>query len=170
MNSRAMILRMLAVVIVLSTLSGRPVPAEQEQAKHKHAEHDHGDQVQFSIQSVKSGKWSEAGTWKPARVPGKGDRVLVRRGTFVEYDARQKDVVRLIQVVGTLSFARDRSTELNVGLLTIQHTDACSEHGFACEFEGAEQGPTTPLEQWPSGSTTTNSVKNSKVHITAMAM
>jgi hypothetical protein len=113
-------------------------------------DHDHHDHFHFSIKSVKDGKWSDASTWKPARVPGKGDRVLVSRGTFVEYDAKQKDVVRLLQIVGTLSFARDRDTELNVGILTVQHTDACSEHGFACEFEGATDGPKTPADQWPS--------------------
>ena len=34
--------------------------------------------------------------------------------------------------------------------MTIQHSDVCSEHGFACEFEGEEQGPTTPDNQWPT--------------------
>ena len=114
------------------------------------AEHDHGEHVHFSVTSVKDGNWSDAATWKPARVPSKGDRVLVSRGTHVRFDVKEKAVVRLVQVVGTLEFARDRDTELNVGLLTIQHTDACSEHGFACEFEGADEGPTTPADQWPS--------------------
>jgi hypothetical protein len=129
--------------LVLTLMAMRSAAAEHQHGGHGHA-------VAFSIQSVKHGKWSEPGTWKPARVPGKGDRVLVSRGTTVEYDVQGKDVVRLIQVVGTLSFSRDRDTELNVGLLTIQHTDTCSEHGFACEFEGAEQGPQTPLDQWPT--------------------
>ena len=111
---------------------------------------DHDEHVSFSHQSVRSGKWSDADTWKPARVPGQGDRVLVRRGTTVEYDAKQQEVVRLLQIVGTLNFARDRDTELNVGILTIQHTDECSEHGFACEFEGTMEGPTTASEHWPS--------------------
>ncbi len=47
-----------------------------------------------------------ADTWKPARVPGQGDRVL-----------------------------------------TIQHTDECPAHGFACEFEGTMEGPTTSIRQ-----------------------
>jgi hypothetical protein len=114
------------------------------------AEHDHGEHIHFSVTSVKDGNWSDAATWKPARVPKSGDRVLVSRGTHVRFDVKEKAVVRLVQVVGTLEFARDRDTELNVGLLTIQHTDACSEHGFACEFEGADKGPETPVDQWPS--------------------
>jgi hypothetical protein len=119
-------------------------------AHGQHQHHHAPAPVAFSIQSVQDGKWSDPKTWKPARVPGQGDRVLVSRGTRVEYDVKSPDVIRLIQVVGTLQFARDRSTELNVGILTIQHTDACSEHGFACEFEGAKAGPSTPAEQWPS--------------------
>ncbi len=111
---------------------------------------DHEEHISFSHQSVRSGKWSEAATWNPARVPGQGDRVLVSRGTTVEYDVKQQAVMRLLQIVGTLDFARDRDTELNVGILTIQHTDECSEHGFACEFEGTMEGPTTSSEVWPS--------------------
>src|SRR4029077_17296716 len=99
---------------------------------------------------VRSGKWTNAETWMPARVPVKGDRVLIARGTRVEYDANSAEVVRLVQVVGTLAFARDRDTELNVGVLTVQHTDECSEHGFACEFEGGKVGPKTPDKVWPS--------------------
>ena len=130
-------------VIAVALVSSAAMPAWAE-------EHDHGEHLHFSIQSVRDGNWTDAKTWKPARVPRKGDRALVARGHHVRYDAKSKDVVRLVQVVGTLEFARDPDTELNVGLLTIQHTDTCSEHGFACEFEGADKGPGTPRDQWPS--------------------
>ncbi len=76
--------------------------------------------------------------------------MLIARGTTVTFGVRSEAVVRLIQVVGTLSFIRDCDTELNVGLLTVQRSDACSEHGFACEFEGADQRPETPDSQWPT--------------------
>ncbi len=56
----------------------------------------------------KDGKWSDAKTWAPPRAPTKGDRVLVSRGTQVEYDVASQDVIRLIQVVGTLQL-RPRS-------------------------------------------------------------
>jgi hypothetical protein len=95
---------------------------------------NHDDHVHFSLQSVSDGKWSDAETWKPPSVPGKGDRVLVSRGTHVEYDVESKDVIRLLQVVGTLEFARDRNTLLNIGVLKVQDSDACSESGFACDF------------------------------------
>jgi hypothetical protein len=98
------------------------------------AEHDEDQPVQFSLRSVKSGKWSEASSWQPARVPAANDRVLVSAGTTIEYDVANKDVLRLIQIVGTLSFARDRDTELNVALIKVQQSDSCSESGFACDF------------------------------------
>ena len=123
------------------------VPAVASDTKHSHEEHQH---VEFTVRSVRNGNWSDKSTWQPAQVPVAGDRVLIARGTTVTYDVRSEAVLRLIQVVGTLSFARDRDTELNVGLLTVQHSDACSEHGFACEFEGADQGPETPDSQWPT--------------------
>jgi len=115
----------------------------------EHAHH-HGSSVEFSIRSVKNGRWSVPSTWEPARLPSQGDRVLISKETHVEYDVQQNAVIRMVQVVGTLEFSRDRDTLLNVGLLTIQHTDECAEHGFACDFEGAADGPDTPVEQWPS--------------------
>ncbi|HSG72706.1 MAG TPA: G8 domain-containing protein, partial [Planctomycetaceae bacterium] len=74
--------------------------------------------------------------WEPSRVPQAGDRVLVSRDTVVEYDSKSEAVIRLVQVVGTLRFSRDRDTELNVGVLKVQSSDDCSESGFACDFEG----------------------------------
>ncbi len=119
-------------------------------ARSLHAQHDHAKHVEFSISSTQNGRWSDPATWAPNRLPKQGDRVLISSLTTVEFDVQQKDVIRLVQVVGTLKFALDRDTELNVGLLTIQHDDECSEHGFACEFEGAKSGPTTAAEKWPS--------------------
>jgi hypothetical protein len=102
-------------------------------------DHEHGQRVEFSLRSVADGNWSEAKTWQPARVPAKGDRVLVSRGTTVRYDVASPDVIRMIQVVGTLDFARDRNTELNVALLKVQNSDTCSESGFACDFRGVNK-------------------------------
>jgi hypothetical protein len=90
--------------------------------------------VQFDLRSARDGNWSDAKTWAPARKPKAGDRVLVSRGTRVLYDGVNADVVRLVQVAGTLKFARDRNTELNVGVLKVQNSSACCETGFACDF------------------------------------
>ena len=93
--------------------------------------------VRFDLRSVRDGNWSDAKTWNQSRVPAAGDRVLVTRGTRVIYDSESKDVVRLIQVVGTLAFSRDRNTELNVGILKVQNSDDCTETGFACDLSNA---------------------------------
>lgn len=92
--------------------------------------------IQFSIRSVASGDWTDAKTWAPNRVPAAGDRVLVSAGTVVRFEAKRSPVIRLLQVAGTLRFARDRSTELNVALLKVQAGNRCTERGFACDFHG----------------------------------
>ena len=98
-------------------------------------QHHHHDALAFSVRSAVDGNWSDPATWEPARVPKRGDRVLVSRGTEVTYDVAGKDVLRLVQVAGTLRFARDRDTELNVGLLKVQDSEVCTESGFSCDFE-----------------------------------
>lgn len=77
------------------------------------------NQQRFDVQSVRSGPWSEVTTWQPQRRPRAGDRVLIQPGHEVVYDVRDTDVIRSIAVAGTLTFARDRDTELNVGVVTI---------------------------------------------------
>ena len=105
---------------------------------HRHNHHDgHHKHVTFSIRSAQSGHWSDPTTWSPQRIPMSGDRVLVRRGDHVTYDVSSDEQIRLLQVVGTLAFSRERSTLLDVGILKVQDSDECSESGFACDFEGA---------------------------------
>lgn len=84
------------------------------------------------IRTAGSGPWSAPATWEGARVPAAGDRVLVRPGHAVTYDVAAKDVIRAVHVAGVLTFAPDRDTELNVGLLKIQHGEATYENGFDC--------------------------------------
>ena len=45
--------------------------------------------------------------------------MLIQPGHEVVYDVADADVIRSIAVAGTLTFARDRDTELNVGVVTI---------------------------------------------------
>ena len=122
----AMTAALLAVPVVGSTTIQA---ADDEHKHHRHA-------IDFSIRSKDNGDWSNAKTWNPERVPRTGDRVLISRGTRVRYDSASKDVIRLVQVVGTLSFARNRDTTLNVAVLKVQNSLECSESGFACDFEG----------------------------------
>lgn len=110
------------------------VPAVAPAADKEGAAHAHMHHIHFDVVSAKDGAWSNPKTWSPARVPKAGDRVRIDRGTTVQYDVASKEVIRLLQVVGTLRFARDRNTELNVAILKVQASDECSESGFACDF------------------------------------
>jgi hypothetical protein len=107
-----------------------------EPAAAKEHKHGRGQHIQFDVRSVKDGNWSDPTIWSPAKVPVAGNRVMISRNTRVVYDVKRDDVLRLVQIVGTVAFARDRDTELNVSVLKVQNSDDCSESGFACDFEG----------------------------------
>src|SRR5262249_15131243 len=69
-----------------------------------------GDTPRAVLRSARSGPWSAPATWEGGRVPGAGARVLIRAGQRVVYDVKSTQVVRAINVAGTLSFATDRDT------------------------------------------------------------
>src|SRR5262245_49104501 len=85
------------------------------------------------LRSARSGPWSAAATWEGGRVPGAGDRVQIRARHTVVYDVRSERVLRSLHVAGTLTFAADRDTRLDVGLLKVQPGDDASENGFDCD-------------------------------------
>ena len=85
------------------------------------------------IMSVKSGAWSAPTTWEGNAVPGAGDRVLIRVRHAITYDVKSDAVIRGINISGSLAFAPDKDTVLNVGLIRIQPGDDYSEDGFDCE-------------------------------------
>jgi hypothetical protein len=84
------------------------------------------------IRSARSGPWSSAATWEGGRVPGTAARVQVCAGHIVVYDVRSEQPIRSIHVAGTLTFARDRDTRLDVGLIKIQAGNDARESGFDC--------------------------------------
>ena len=84
------------------------------------------------VRSAKSGAWSAKETWDQGRVPKAGDRVVIRSGHHIGYDVASEDVIRLVQIAGTLEFARDRTTRLEAGLITITASEEPSEEGFDC--------------------------------------
>ena len=88
--------------------------------------------VRFDVRSARSGKWSDAGTWQNDRAPRAGDNVQVRPGHVVTYDANSEEAVRVLHVAGTLTFSRDKSTRLDVGLVKILPGDVCTDDGFNC--------------------------------------
>jgi hypothetical protein len=83
--------------------------------------------------SAKSGAWSDASTWAGGHVPRAGDQVQIREGHAVTYDVNSDAAVRSIHIAGTLSFAADKTTRLNVGLIKIQRGDNASADGFNCD-------------------------------------
>src|SRR5262249_21752754 len=68
-------------------------------------------------------------------------------GHRVVYDLKSDQVIRSINVAGTLSFATDRDTRLDVGLIKIQADEEFSEDGFDCE---AHVGPPAPGQARPA--------------------
>jgi hypothetical protein len=92
------------------------------------------------VRSAQSGPWSAPGTWEGGKVPGAGAKVQLRTGHTVTYDL-QSTAVRSIHVAGTLTFARDRNTRLDVGLIKIQPGDDASENGFDCDAHPRASNP-----------------------------
>src|SRR5262249_32302697 len=80
-----------------------------------------------------SGPWSAPATWEGGKVPGTGAKVQIRTGHTVFYDVKSDERIRMVHVAGTLTFAPDRDTRLDVGLIKIQPGDDASENGFDCD-------------------------------------
>lgn len=95
------------------------------------------------IQSAGNGPWSAAATWQGGKVPGSNVKVKIVAGHTVTYDIEAADevVIRSLHIGGTLTFAKDKTTRLNVGLIKIQDTDDTDEEGFDCEGHVAEPEP-----------------------------
>ena len=85
------------------------------------------------VRTAQSGRWSAPTTWESGKVPAAGSRVQIRTGHVVTYDLQSDQAIRSIHVAGTLSFAADRDTRLDVGLIKIQAGDEASEDGFDCD-------------------------------------
>jgi hypothetical protein len=84
------------------------------------------------VRSARSGPWSAAETWASGRVPPAGARVLVAAGHRVVYDVDSDQPIRSVHVAGVLTFARDRDTRLDVGLVVVQRGEDTTESGFDC--------------------------------------
>jgi hypothetical protein len=96
------------------------------------------------VRSARSGAWSDPGTWEGGRAPGAGARVQVREGHEVRYDVDSDVPIRSIHVAGTLEFARDRDTRLEVGLIKVQPGDDAGEDGFDCDAHVPALDPKRP--------------------------
>jgi len=88
--------------------------------------------VTFQARTARSGNWSAAETWIDGRVPQAGDIVQVRAGHSVIYDVHSDTALRMVHVAGKLTFSREKSTLLDVGLLKIEPGESTTEDGFEC--------------------------------------
>lgn len=104
------------------------------------------------IRSAASGPWSAAATWEGGAVPGEGARIHVLSGHKVTYDVKSDAVIRAINIAGILTFARDRDTLLNTGLIKIEANDVFSEEGFDCDHFPAEADGSQPRATLEVGS------------------
>ncbi len=82
--------------------------------------------------SAKSGPWSDAATWQGGKSPAAGNKVLIQTGHTVVLDLNTDTAFRSVHVSGTLTFAPDKNTRLNTGLVRIQAGDTTDESGFDC--------------------------------------
>src|SRR3954454_11586216 len=85
------------------------------------------------IRSAQSGPWSAATTWAGGKVPPAGASVQIRAEHAVTYDLNSTQLIRAVFIAGKLSFAGDRDTRLEVGLIKVQAGDDTSEDGFNCD-------------------------------------
>lgn len=98
------------------------------------------------VRSARSGAWSDGATWEGGKVPAAGTKVQVRPGHTVVYDvlAPESLVIRSLLIAGTVTFAPDKATQLNVGLIKIEDTDSLEEEGFDCDAHKMEPEPGQP--------------------------
>ena len=96
------------------------------------------------LRSAASGPWSAAATWAGGKLPGPGARVLIRTGHRVIYDVNSDRAIRGINIAGTLTFAPDRDTRLDVGLIKIQAGEEYGEDGFDCDAHVGPPGAGEP--------------------------
>jgi len=88
--------------------------------------------VVFQARTASSGKWSDAETWVERRQPQAGDFVQVRTGHTVTYDVHSDTALRMVHIAGTLTFSREKSTLMDVGLIKIESGETTTEDGFDC--------------------------------------
>src|SRR5262249_47144568 len=98
------------------------------------------------IRSARSGAWSEGAQWEGSQVPPGGAKVQVRPGHVITYDvlAPEALVIRSLHIAGTVTFATDKPTQLNVGLIKIEDSESTDEEGFDCDEHAEEPSPDRP--------------------------
>ena len=114
-----------------------------------------------TVTSVRSGAWSDSGTWSIGQVPTVNDRVTITAGTTVTYDRQSDADLACVGVYGQLVFRTDISTRLTVGTLMVMPngglrigtTSAPVAAGATAEIVIADRGIDTGVdpEQYGTG-------------------
>lgn len=78
--------------------------------------------AQPTIMSVRSGNWSDSGTWSLGRVPTGGDRVAIAENMAVVYTAVNDARIDGLEISGSLIFSPAVDTRLVVANLTVMPT------------------------------------------------
>src|SRR4051812_27747506 len=117
-------LRSGAVSTILAVLAAALLPALAEPRFGLQAGEGPGSSPPV-VRSARSGPWSAPATWEGDKVPVAGARAHVRPGHTVTYDVKADHVLRSVHVAGVLTFARDRDTRLDVGLIQVQPGNEC---------------------------------------------
>jgi hypothetical protein len=84
-------------------------------------------------------------TWEGGSIPTQAARVQIRAGHTVTYDLDSARAMRFIHVAGVLTFAADRNTRLDVGLLKIEQGENAGEDGFDCDAHASSVDPALPV-------------------------
>ena len=79
------------------------------------------DPSQATHTVVSSGNWSDPNTWKNQRLPTLGARIIVPQGKTLTVDSTIPTEFKTLRIDGTLRFATDRNTELQVDTLVSSH-------------------------------------------------
>jgi hypothetical protein len=127
----------LAIVALAAGIVLHRSPAAEPKVSDK-------DAAPVLIRSAQSGPWSAPATWEGGKVPTAGTKVQVRAGHTVVYDVKSDEIIRSLHLAGVLTFAHDKDTRLDVGLIKIQAGDDTSEEGFDCDAHLAATGGAKP--------------------------
>jgi G8 domain-containing protein len=140
---------LITLVLPGTLLTAIPVPVSSRLLAAENPQADPEKRAVGLIRSARSGPWSVAATWEGGKVPGAAARVQVRTGHTVVYDVKSEQPIRMVHVAGTLTFAPEKDTRLDVGLIKIQAGEDASEEGFDCGAhlpEAPATGPRPALE------------------------
>ena len=84
------------------------------------------------VRTAKDGIWSNPNTWVGGKLPPAGAKVQICEGHTIVYDVHSDQVIRSLHISGTLTFAHDQNTRLDVGLIRIAPGNEVTEDGFDC--------------------------------------